>query len=432
MAKTGTERKRLNDRTLTALKPAKEGERYEIRDTDVPGLRVRVTDKGTKTFVFLARYPGSHNPTRRALGEYSMLGLAGAREKARKWSGLLERNIDPQDEDERERLAEQRKRANTFAAVAEEFITDKVRHERQGVEVEGIIRKIFVPAWGARSITDIKPLDVLSVIRPLKSTPYWAHNVLGIIKRLFSWAIDQHAYGLEMSPCDRLKPRAIIGERKARTRVLSDDELRAFWRATGRMGYPFGTLAQMLLLTGQRHSDVAEAPWSEFHLTEKLWTISAERFKSKEAHTVPLTADVLALLGDLPRFKQGQYLFSASFGKRPIYISAYRKDELDRRMLGVLRAMARQRGEDPGAVKLRGWVVHDLRRVVRSHLSALRVPDHVGEMAIGHGRRGIARIYDMHRYQAEVREALTLWAGRLRSIVEPAPANVVELKTRTS
>jgi Arm DNA-binding domain/Phage integrase family len=422
----------LNDRIIKAIKPAPAGKRREVWDALVPGLGLRTTETGAKTFVLATRYPGRSNPARRALGGYGELTLEQARGKARAWLSLIDRGIDPAEEEERKRLAEQRKRAGTFASVAEEFITDKVRHERQGVEGENILRKIFIPAWGARSITDIKPLDVLNVIRPLKSTPYWAHNVLGTIKRLFSWAIDQHAYGLEMSPCDRLKPKAIIGERKARTRVLSDDEVRAFWRATGRMGYPYGTVGQMLLLTGQRHCDVSEAPRAEFNITEKVWTISAERFKSKEAHTVPLTDDVLAVLDGLPRFKQGDFLFSASFGRKPLYIRADQKHKLDARMLRTLRAMARKRGENPDTIELKPWVIHDLRRVVRSHLAALRIPDHIAEMVIGHGRKGLARVYDRHRYHAEVREALQLWAGRLRSIVEPAPANVVELKTRAS
>ena len=72
----------LNDRTLKALKPAKPGQRYEVGDAQMAGLVIRVTDKGTKTFALVARYPGSSNPTRRALGEYGPLGLAEAREKA--------------------------------------------------------------------------------------------------------------------------------------------------------------------------------------------------------------------------------------------------------------------------------------------------------------------------------------------------------------
>ena len=407
----------LNDRVLRALKPAKAGKRYDVIDAQLPGFGVRVTDKGTKTFTLTKRFPGSANPTRRALGEYPAIGLAEAREKARKWIDLIGRKIDPQVEVEHQRLAEQRKRANSFAAVAEDFIQNKLPSERKGPEVERDIRREFIPVWGKRPIIEITPLDVINVIKPIaKRAPYQAHNCLGHIRRLFGWAVDQHAYGIESSPVDRLKPKSLIGEKQSRSRILSDDELRAFWRATGEMGYPFGSIGRMLLLTGQRHHEVSEAPWSEFDLDKDLWSISQARFKSDMPHAVPLTADVLGLLGELPRFQSGDHAFSTTFGKKPTTISNKVKAELDRRMSSIL-------GKDS-----QPWVIHDIRRTMRSHLSALRIPDHVAEMVIGHGRKGLQRVYDQHRYEAEMREALTLWAARLRDIVDPPPANVVAIK----
>ena len=74
------------------------------------------------------------------------------------------------------------------------------------------------------------------------------------------------------------------------------------------------------------------------------------------------------------------------------------------------------------------WVVHDIRRTVRTRLASLRVSDLVAEMVIGHGRKGIQRVYDQHTYEPEMREALELWAARLRDIVTPPPENVVRLR----
>src|SRR5262245_38744349 len=126
----------LNDRLIKALKPAKPGQRYDVSDALVPGLGVRVTDKGTKTFTLTRRFPGRTNPTRRALGEYGAITLEQAREEARKWISLVGRGIDPQVEAERRHLAEQRKRAGTFASVAETFIKEKLSIERRGHECE--------------------------------------------------------------------------------------------------------------------------------------------------------------------------------------------------------------------------------------------------------------------------------------------------------
>ena len=421
----------LNDRIIKAIKPAPAGKRHEVWDALVPGLGLRTTETGAKTFVLATRYPGSSNPTRRALGGYGELTLEQARGKARTWIAFIDRGIDPAEEEERKRLAEQRKRAGTFASVAADFISEKLSTERCGAEAERHLHNEFIPRWGSRPLGDITPADVKVIVREVKTrAPYMADALLATVRRLFNWAIEQGDYGLEHSPCDHLKAKALIGERRPRSRQLSDDEIRAFVRACSRLNYPYGVIGRMLLLTGARHREVAEAPWSEFDLIKGVWTIDPQRFKSDSQHIVPLTDDVLNLLRDIPRFKAGNFLFSLSFGRRPIDISARQKSKLDRRMLRTLKAMARRRGEYPNAVELKPWVIHDLRRTVRTHLAALRIPDHIAEMVLGHGKKGLQRVYDQHRYEMEMREALTLWAGRLRAIVEPAPANVVELKAR--
>jgi integrase len=103
-------------------------------------------------------------------------------------------------------------------------------------------------------------------------------------------------------------------------------------------------------------------------------------------------------------------------------------------MLRTLRALARRRGDDAKQVKLLPFVNHDLRRVVRSNLSALEVADHVAELVLGHAKRGLQRVYDQHRYGKQIRVALELWAGRLREIVsppqpaEPLPDNVAPMQ----
>jgi hypothetical protein len=119
-------RQTLNDRFIKSRKPAKAGQRYEVRDAIVPGLALRVTDRGAKSFVLVMRYPGSENPTRRTLGTYGSMTLGQARTKARHWLELVGRGVDPHVETERRRLAEQRKQAGTFANLAEAFIREKL------------------------------------------------------------------------------------------------------------------------------------------------------------------------------------------------------------------------------------------------------------------------------------------------------------------
>ena len=110
---------RLTDRKLQSLKP--KSKRYEVMDSDVPGFGVRVSEVGQRSFILIARYPGSANPTRRALGEYPSLSLGEARERAKDWRALIRKGIDPKAEEARLRGLELRKQATTFASVADDL-----------------------------------------------------------------------------------------------------------------------------------------------------------------------------------------------------------------------------------------------------------------------------------------------------------------------
>jgi integrase len=453
----------LTDAKIKALQPAKPNQRYEVQDALLPGLSVRVTDKGHKTLALRVRIPGRIdpksgrvNPVRRVLGDTGAISIEEAREKARQWLRLVEKGIDPQDEVERERreLAHQRQadRDNSFKALAEAYVRHKRRagHRRTDA-TEREINRHLVSRWADLSAVEVKRRDVVAMINELVDAgrTRTAHDMFGHARAIFGWAIDQGTYDLEHSPCDRMRPSRLIGEKKFRQRVLADEELWAYWRAAGRMGYPLGPFYRVLLLTGQRLSEVAgmrrrelhpelarllrdgePVDWAKVPAEVKVWTVPAERFKSNSSHTVPLPDAACAELAALPQFKKGDHLFTHTYGAKPINGFGQAKGKLDRRMLWALRALARRTGNDPSAVTLEPWVQHDVRRTVRTRLSGLRVAHEVAEMVIGHGRKGLARVYDQHQFLDEMREALEAWARRLNTIVEPRPSNVVDIVVR--
>jgi integrase len=407
---------RLTDRTLKAVRPT--GKRHDIMDSEVRGFGLRVSETGQKTFILIARFPGSSNPTRRALGEYPSLTLEKAREKARHWRDLVRQGIDPRSEEERLRRLERRKQQTTFAAVAEDYLERHVRGQRRASDSEREIRKELIAPWGERPIASIAREDVVNLVDAVahRPAPYLAHIVLGHARSLFNWAINRGAYGLETSPCDRVKPSALIAPKQPRQRVLNDEELRALWSSSEIMGYPFGPLYRLLLLTGARRSEVAGGQWRELDLQKNLWMVPPERFKSNSTHIIPLSDQAVAILRELPRFTKGGHLFTTTYGEKPVAGFSKSKEALD--------ALMKERlGASPPP-----WVIHDIRRTVRTLLASLRVPDTVAEMVIGHGRKGLQRVYDQHRYVDEMREALELWAARLRDIVTPPPDNLVRLK----
>jgi integrase len=407
-------RQNLTDRFIKSCKPASAGKRDDYPDAIVPGLALRVTDKGHRSFVLVARYP-THpkNPTRRALGNYGALSLDKARDKARQWLELIGKGIDPEIHVARQKAAAQRQQANSFAAVAAEFLDRHATGLRKEKEARTIIGQEFVRRWGARPITDIEPAEVATAIRAIvkRGAPYQAHNALGYIRRLFNWAIGTHQFGIQASPVALLKPADLIGKREARERILSDAEMRAVWGAADTMGYPYGPLFRLLILTGQREREVADMTWSEVDVDSRLWTIPAARMKGGRAHEVPLSPAAVELLEALPR-NAGDFVFSTTGGAKPVNGFSKAKVRIDK-LSGVA-----------------GWKIHDLRRTMRTHLSALPVQDLVRELVIAHAKPGLHKVYDQHSYEDEKRECLQLWARRLVTIIKPVPTNVTDLERK--
>src|SRR5262249_31584785 len=160
----------------------------------------------------------------------------------------------------------------------------------------------------------------------------------------------------------------------------------------------------------------------EFEVEKRLWVIPANRMKMDAAHVVPLTDDVLALLAQLPRFKKGDHVFSTTFGAKPVNGFSKAKELLDKRMLAELRDGAEGPHDD---VELQPFVISDIRRTMRTGLSALPVPDIVRELVIAHARPGLHKVYDQYAYLDEKRRAMELWSARLLTIVGGSVGNNV-------
>src|SRR5262249_8029654 len=200
--------------------------------------------------------------------------------------------------------------------------------------------------------------------------PFDAKAAWGHAGRLYKYAV--HCEMVEVSPVASLDKKLVFRNvvTGPRQRVLSDDEVAAFWSASGEIAYPYGPLYRLLLLTSVRINELARASWTEFHPElrrlmrtgqpvdwrqvddgVKTWTVSAARFKSGVDHLVPLSNDALSILESLPRFANCDFVFSTA-GKKPINSFSQAKAKLDALMLDALRAAAKRRGDDPDATKL--------------------------------------------------------------------------------
>jgi integrase len=428
----------FTDRFLKSIKPADPGKRLIIYDAQVPGFGIRVTERSREdskgSFVLVARFPNSDNPVPRRIGDYPMLSLAKARQIAREWREDLRQGIDPKAKEAERRRQEQRRRADTFAAVFSAYADEHLSTLRTGAEVKRAVEAHVVPRWGQRPLTDIRRADVNELVRELrKGAPIRANRTLAYCKTFFRWAVDQEL--IEASPAAAVKRPA---KEVQRDRVLTDAEIRAIWQACGELGV-FGRAFKMLLACGQRRSEVGEMTWREIDRPNRLWTLSRERTKADRAHEVPLSTLALSIIEDCPRL--GEYVFStgrsgtarigsAASAARPISGWSKAKAALDKLALTKANAIASERGED-APTDCSNWHLHDLRRTAATHMAKLGIDRVVIAKILNHAEREVTAIYDRHRYEAEMRRALEAWGQRLQEIVSGSDDDrVVSLATR--
>lgn len=424
----------FTDRFLKAIKPATTAKRLIYWDAQVPGFGIRVTDRSVDenkgAFVLVTRFPGSSNPAPRRIGDYPAMSLAKARQIAREWREDIRQGIDPKVKEAARQRQEERRRADTFAAAFEQFSDDHLSTLRTGKVVKGVIAKHVMPKWGSRPISEIRRADVNDLIRNLrKDMPIGANRVLAYLKKFFVWAADQEL--IEASPAAAVKrPSKEI----KRDRVLTDWEIRAIWQACGELG-AFGRAFKLMLATGQRRSEVGAMTWSEVDRQQNVWTLARERTKADRAHEIPLSDLALSIVEESPRF--GEFVFStgrsapaqAGGTAKPVAVSGWSKAKsaLDKLALDKARALTEGSGEDvPAAIA--DWHLHDLRRTAATHLARLGVDQVVIAKVLNHAENEVTAVYDRHRYDAEKRRALDLWAQRLTAIVEgTAGGNVVSI-----
>jgi integrase len=424
-------RKTLTDRKVQSLKAAPEGKRSQIMDALVPGFGIRITDKGVKTYIFQARFPGSTNQARREIAKVDAITLEAARAKARDWAALIKQGIDPAQVEEKAKEKRALHRANTFGAIMNDYFERKLARQRSGRAIRKRIEKHQLPIFADTPIEEITDLHILAkVVNPkVVKTPSMARQLFNDLGGFFSWAIDQRVYGLKANPCAVIRISKVVGKIVPRQRVLNDDELRAAWIAACRLSYPVGPYYRGLILTALRARELLNTDRAEWNLRGNSWewTIPAGRMKGKLAHVVPITAHLHELVYDACP-KRGRYLFSCNGGETPMCLSVDMKAQLDAEMVKVLREIAVERGEDPERVVLAAFTNHDIRRSVRSRLSRIKgISLEAKEAMLAHVKPNIQRTYDTYEYFDEKREAMELWAARLREIAGPPPDNVIKL-----
>jgi integrase len=414
----------LTDRLLASLRPAEPGKRRVIWDTALPSFGVRVTDRGVRSFFVMRRMPGKKQPDKVTLKPpYPWLKLADARKLGGEVLSDIAAGIHPKqrarqvaEQKAAAERAERAREANSFASVAEQFIERHVSRKKTARAIEQLVRRELIARWERRPIAEIGRRDVIYMLEEIAAaSPSAARQAWIYTQRLFRWALNRDAYELMASPCDRVSITDLIGSPKARERVLDPSELQAIWQVTEAGEYPFDPFVRLLIVLGCRRGELAGMRHDEVDLVGGVWHLPGDRTKNERPRTVPLPEQAVAILNSLPTFS-GPYVFTTTSGNRPISGFTKLKERLDRRLAEK---------SPPGIIP---WTLHDIRRTMRTHLSALPISGTVAELMIGHKQRGIRAVYDRYQYLEEQRAGFELWAARLRDIVEPVPKNVTTLR----
>lgn len=409
--------------------------RREVPDGKIAGLYLVVQPSGAKSWAL--RYRAAGKPAKVTLGVYPDLGLGGARRKAEEARGEIAGGKNPAALKRAAREAQ--KAANSTAdrieAVASAFIDKYVKRnvgEAWAREAARLLAKEIIPTLGAKRLGDVRKSDVHDLLDEIvdRGAPIVANRTLAVFRRLCNWAVERGI--IDASPCEKIKAPAA---EESRDRVLSDDEIRLAWRAFDAQGWPFGSIAKLLLLTGARRDEIASVRWSEVDLDAKTLTIAKERSKNGVAHEIPLSNSAVAILARVPRFGElrDAFIFTTT-GRTAVSGVSKAKDDIDAAILDALKADAITRGRGVAVEAPERWTFHDLRRTAASGMAGIGIAPHVVEAALNHRSgtiKGIAAVYNRYSYAAEKRQALDAWARRLEAIVSgEAASNIVELQAR--
>jgi integrase len=282
-------RKALTD-AFCRGQPVPASGRIEFADLRCAGLSFRVTSNGTRTFCFRFRDPVTGATTRATIGTYPDVGLGAARTRADAMRATVADGTNPVTEKRKGRATASQR---AFSAIAERFMVEHSRRKKRSADGDDRNLNLHVlPKWKNRQIDDIRRADVIELVEGIVTAgkPVLANRVQSLISSIFSFALDADL--LSANPCARLRKR---GEETAGTRILSDAEIRLFWRRSllSPLSRGTGLALRLQLLTGTRPSEAAEIDLQELKALDSAdsasWIIPGERTKNKRAHLVPLS-----------------------------------------------------------------------------------------------------------------------------------------------
>jgi integrase len=382
------------------------------------GFGVRVTASGARAFILNYRLRGrEHRFTIGAWPDWSAL-------KAVREARNLRQRVDRGEDPLKDRAPVPA--TKSVSSVIDDFMTRYVRNKerplRSADQIQSAFDRLVKPRIGKIGVYELRRSHVAEMLDRVEdgAGPVQADRVRAYLRKALSWYAERDDEFNLSAAFVRVGARANPKER-ARTRVLSDDELRILWPLLSEAG-TFGALLKTLLLTAQRRDEVANMTWTEIG-ADGTWTIPAERYKTKRSNHVPLSTAALRVIEAQPKVDGCSYVFP-SRTKTPFSGFGKSKARLDKAMLIDMRARANKGAQiEP----LPNWTIHDVRRTAKTVMARAGVRPDISERVLGHVIAGVEGTYDRHSYADEKRDALERLAAMIERILNPLPAKVEKL-----
>src|SRR5262245_10567361 len=373
-------------------------------DSEQPGLHLKVTPGGKKVFMLYYRVLGAARQQRRyKIGDYGVITLQQARERAKSLLGSVADGKDPAAE---RKHARQRLNSELVSDLAAQFLIKHAAQNRSAAETERIFNRDILPRLGSRSIHSLKKHDVIALLEVVadRGSPIMANRTLAALRKFLNWCVARGI--IDKSPADGAEAP---GREAKRDRVLTDDELRRVMVAARRIGFPYGSIVELLAITGQRREEVASMCWAELDLPARTWTIPAARSKNNKPHIVHLSDSAVRVLDQVPKIElppdqdaaETTALVFTTNGRTPFQGFSKLKTQLDE-LSGVT-----------------DWTLIDLRRSVVQWMVRLGVAPHIADKVLNHQSgaiSGVAAVYQRHEFLVERHDALDRWGSHVERL----------------
>jgi len=371
----------FTDTTIRAFPAPNKGQSY-FWDEKLRGFGIRVSDKGTRTFLVLI---GSGR--RQTLGRYPLLTLADARTEAKRL--LAEKT-----------LGKIRPTHIAFDDAKAGFLKECEQRTKPRTlrDYTRLLNRHY--PFGRKSIAAITAQDIAAILKKLSNVPSERHHAYTAARAFFRYCVREHI--IETNPLDRI---AVLPPNSSRERVLSPGELAKALKLALADRSPFETIVSLLILTGQRRSEIAGLQWDWINRGEFTITLPPEITKNKREHTFPIGRFGLSIIESVPR-RNSPYLFPAA--------------RLVSEDTTVFNGWGKPKAAFDKKLSITSWTLHDLRRTLRTEWAKLRISKEIAERYINHisgEHSGINAIYDRYKYLPEMREAVELWEQHLQTLL---------------